>query len=150
MKKCTKCKVEKVFGEFYKNRGKPDGLMVRCIECCREYNRSVDRKEAWANYQKTEKGKATKRKYQQSVKGRVCASGYRSKYPYKTKAHDKVKCAIRSGVLVRPDRCFLCLKVCHPHAHHCDYNKPLDIMWLCKQCHVDWHKENEAIPHKDA
>lgn len=24
--------------------------------------------------------------------------------------------------------------------HHHDYGRPLDVQWLCRTCHIDWHK----------
>lgn len=59
------------------------------------------------------------------------------------KAYSKVRNAIKYGVLVRPDICERCGK--DPgkasdgrskiHAHHHDYDKPLDVEWLCAKCH---------------
>lgn len=54
-------------------------------------------------------------------------------------AHLSVRAAILCGILVRPKKCSDCGKRCHPHAHHPDYSKPLDVLWLCHACHVEAH-----------
>lgn len=33
--------------------------------------------------------------------------------------------------------------------HHCDYNKPIEIIILCDKCHNNWHKNNKAVERKD-
>jgi len=53
--------------------------------------------------------------------------------------------AIERGILVRPEQCSNCGKKCKPQAHHDDYNKLLEVRWLCPQCHADWHGEHEPI-----
>src|SRR5208282_918645 len=58
-------------------------------------------------------------------------------------AYRKVKLAIKSGRLVRPDKCGKCGCPDKPgsdgrttiHAHHHDYSKPLEVEWLCAKCH---------------
>lgn len=53
-----------------------------------------------------------------------------------------VKCALRDGRLIRPDYCSQCKKMRSVVAHHDDYAKPLDVRWLCRQCHQNWHELN--------
>ncbi|EGY9227129.1 single-stranded DNA-binding protein [Escherichia coli] len=52
---------------------------------------------------------------------------------------------LRDGKLIRPPQCECCGSECKPQAHHCDYSKPTDVMWLCKSCHVEWYKHNKPI-----
>ena len=44
MKTCYKCKEEKPFSDFYKNRTKKDGLCNECKICVKEYNKSYYKK----------------------------------------------------------------------------------------------------------
>lgn len=64
--------------------------------------------------------------------------------------------ALRNGSLLNPNKCDLC--GCNNtfidgrsgiQAHHCDYDKPLDVMWLCHKCHHEWHDNNNAINQVD-
>lgn len=65
---------------------------------------------------------------------------YRENNPKKYKAHSLVGSAIRSGKL-SPEPCEVCGDV-KVHGHHCDYDKPLDVMWLCAEHHALWHRLN--------
>lgn len=50
--------------------------------------------------------------------------------------------AKRIGLLSPALLCEDCGKEVVVEAHHKDYNKPLDVEWLCKGCHSAWHKKN--------
>ena len=54
-------------------------------------------------------------------------------------AHQIVKAALRNGVIKR-QKCEHCDKL--GDAHHEDYTKPLEIMWLCRSHH---HKRHAVI-----
>lgn len=43
--------------------------------------------------------------------------------------------ALRNGELVRPKKCSKCGVVGRIDGHHEDYDKPLDVTWLCQGCH---------------
>ena len=69
------------------------------------------------------------------------------KYPKQFKAQWKAKKAVRYGRLLKQP-CRICKKLhgkeIKAEAHHCDYNKPLEIQWLCRIHHKAWHRVLEA------
>jgi len=71
-------------------------------------------------------------------------NAYRLRNPKKARATGKVHYAIKSGKLIRQP-CEVCSTTENIHAHHCDYDKPLDVMWLCQKHHSDWHKNHGEI-----
>lgn len=62
----------------------------------------------------------------------------------KISARDKLLRAIKNGIVYRPGECSACGLECTPEGHHIDYEKPLDVVWLCKKCHTDTHHLNEG------
>ena len=62
----------------------------------------------------------------------------------KYQARFSVTTALRSGKIVKPEKCSKCEKVTSKlEAHHEDYDKPLDVMWMCRTCHVKHEKQKE-------
>lgn len=60
----------------------------------------------------------------------------------KALARKKLLNSIYNGKTIRPNNCSKCGVDCIPHGHHEDYSKPLDVIWLCRKCHVSVHAEN--------
>lgn len=69
------------------------------------------------------------------------------------RAHDIVEKAVAAGRLSRPHVCESCGGDGRAYrdgrapiqAHHDDYNRPLDVRWLCQPCHHEWHRTNTAV-----
>lgn len=67
-------------------------------------------------------------------------------------AQNVLEHAIESGEVIRAERCQQCGSSdkfrdgrTAIQGHHTDYNKPLEVMWLCQRCHHEWHKHNKPI-----
>jgi hypothetical protein len=66
------------------------------------------------------------------------AKKYRKANPQKQRARDAAMAAIKSGALIRLP-CADCGCSSEIQAHHADYSKPLDVIWLCRTCHNRRH-----------
>ena len=151
-KKCFKCGAVKPIEEFYRHPQMHDGHVNKCKECnkrdvrqnrsknaeyYRDYDRArannPDRVSARKNYAQTEPGKESQRRSH---------NRWKSRNPIKRAANVILGNALRDGRIVRPNACQNCESVSRLHGHHDDYAKPLEVRWLCPQCHNDWHKEN--------
>lgn len=60
-----------------------------------------------------------------------------------------VVAAIKKGI-IKPSPCEECGALNSGkqpiHAHHDNYNFPLQVRWLCASCHHEWHKHHRPIP----
>jgi len=69
------------------------------------------------------------------------------KNPTRVHIRQVVYYAIKSGILTRPNICESCGREnCVIEAHHTDYSKPLEVKWLCRQCHriADRARQSES------
>ncbi len=61
----------------------------------------------------------------------------RRKDPEKDSARRRVSRAVKNGELKRKP-CEVCGSF-YSQAHHEDYSKPLDVIWLCRKHHLELH-----------
>ena len=104
------------------------------IEKRREYSRK--NKEKQKEYHKKYKEKNVE-KYNAIVRKNMQRD--RQRHPEKHRARKILFCALRTGFMTKPEQCSRCLKECKPEGHHPDYSKPLEVIWLCRECHNKEH-----------
>lgn len=81
--------------------------------------------------------------YADPAKQRAAQAKAREKWRIKAekryKAQQAVKNALKSGKLIRWPGCAACKRKRNLEAHHYDYDRPLDVTWLCIKCHKAAH-----------
>lgn len=142
---CRRCLVEKPVLDFHPVV-KKGTLHSRCKPCrnidaaesflrnhavylarARERNKTPERREAEKRRNSTPEGKLRRQAtYQRQY----------AVHPERRKARIAVTSAIGCGRL-HPGPCMVCGE--KAEAHHPDYSRPLDIVWLCKSHHVEVH-----------
>ena len=140
---CKTCNIEKPAGDFYvSNKHRCKECVCASVRAHRQANlervRAYDkmrssmphRVAARVEYIKTPAGIKS---HEASVKR------WAANHPKRRKASHIVSNAIRDGKLIRWPVCALPECDRKPHAHHPDYDRPLDVVWLCPKHHKQAH-----------
>jgi flagellar biosynthesis GTPase FlhF len=69
------------------------------------------------------------------------ATRHRKNNPEKYDARQKVFWAVKLGFIKPKESCEICMKICKTQAHHIDYLRPLDVLWVCFACHREIHNK---------
>ncbi len=144
MKKCFKCGDIKPTDDFYRHPSMKDGRLNKCKKCAcldafiqRRTDSSINERERARSRQPH---RVALRK---SITKKWSLANKRARH-----AHSAVAYALRSGKL-RKTPCAMCGKEKNIHAHHQDYSKPLDVVWLCTQCHRRLHAVFPALANSE-
>ena len=134
LKECFKCLESKPLSEFYKHPQMADGHLGKCKDCTKKdvkqsYLDNIDARKAYEQERSKSKERVEK------VLGYQINRRLRS--PEKFVARSAVSNALRDGRITRKP----CESCGDPdtQAHHPDYSKPLEVNWLCFQCHRKLH-----------
>lgn len=175
-RKCSKCQETKNIEEFSKDKRNHAGRSYECYECHRKrnqeyykrmpgevYQRKLQRREEYGKIHRVElnkrtrerkagnpeKTKETAKRYREAHKEemRQYSDKWREKNWKKVLAQSKVQDHLNRGNIVKPSECPICKSADYRiEAHHNDYDKPLEVMWLCQKCHMAIHQRiNEEI-----
>lgn len=166
MKRCSKCKESKELSEFSRDRTKSDGYYSSCKICLHKVNQAYRdkskakialknkqyslahperiRKASREWYQRNRDLAKERRKYIPEVAKRNNQERYLMN-PEKIKARVAVYHAVKKGKLIKPSNCSNCTLSTKLQAHHPDYEKRLDVEWLCGNCHGLRHRKDGVL-----
>ncbi len=175
LKVCRQCNNPKPISLFRKDKRNKNGAGSPCIECYGKYLANPEVKETsnlrckkWYEDHKDEvsqkmrgnpqkilydrerklKVKEKTREYNKNyyLKNREKVLALAKKYKQKNQARWKLRDMVRRGKIEPPVDCQNCKqKQKRIEAHHTDYSKPLDVLWLCVSCHKKEHYKYKDI-----
>jgi len=136
MKNCFKCNTVKPLSEFYTHPRMADGHVNKCKECYKNDSTANRNK----NIEKVRAYDRARSKEPERIKAVTeITRAWRAEDSRRTLAHSSVARAMRRGELVQHPCCRCGAE--KTVAHHEDYDKPLEVVWLCQPCHKQRHKE---------
>lgn len=147
-KKCFKCGKVKDISNFYKHKEMKDGYLNKCKDCAKKdvsenYFKKEDKYKKYDQIRNQKRKKYIKLKSEEyQIKNKVKTNSYKKKWAEKNHlkraAHIIIGNLLRDGKLTRGP-CQICKTMENIEAHHFDYAKPFDVIWLCKEHHQKVH-----------
>ena len=154
-KLCRRCNTVKPASMFSVRKKTKDGLQSECKSCISDrYKENRDairerQKETWQRYADENGEKLKEKNRVRRIATVQQASAYReaykAKYAPKVNAKNVVWSHLLTGRLQKMP-CEICADPVSD-AHHDDYAKPLEIRWLCRRHHAQWHAKHGAAPN---
>lgn len=133
MKVCFKCGIKKEMKEFYKHKAMSDGHLNKCKQCTkRDVRIHRANTESVREYDRTRAKFPHRKEHAKRIQAKWISENRDG-----ARAHVKVRRAVKSG-LIKKMPCEICGAE-RVHAHHKDYSKPLDVIWLCPRHHHKMH-----------
>lgn len=141
-KTCSKCRRELRLKDFQKDASRRDGYSNQCRACIRvrlklHYLRDPAAKSAQVSRLKATIARMSEEGDYAELR-RVCTRKRIAANPEKYAAAARVRYAVKTGKLKRLP-CEVCGSTTWVDAHHDDYSKPLDVIWLCRTHHSERH-----------
>ena len=133
IKRCFKCLCEKSIDDFYKHQKMNDGRLGKCKECTKaDANKHrLEKIEEIRSYDRMRAAMPHRIALNKSITQR-----WKLKYPERRSAQLALGNAVRNGSVAKQP-CWVCgMKA---QAHHPDYSRPLDVVWLCAPHHGQTH-----------
>ena len=130
MRICNKCGQDKPLTDFHRNKSRPLGREYFCKEC----QKLKDKKREKRFY----------RDYSESTKKKIRLWKRRDYWinRHKYVAREMVKALVKTGEIKKqPCKCGNPKSM----AHHPDYAKPLEVVWLCHKHHYEEHQKIKKI-----
>jgi hypothetical protein len=134
-KRCFRCLSQKPIEAFYKHAQMGDGRLGKCKDCTKADSTA----HRMANLEKIRAYDLRRASQPHRVANRLrIVKEYTTRFPKRKAANTAVSNAVRDGRLQKQP-CWSCGN--SAVAHHPDYDRPLEVVWLC-QAH---HKQAHAI-----
>jgi hypothetical protein len=134
-KTCFKCGEIQPIESFYKHPMMADGHLGKCKTCTKKDVRAYYRANPQGHRAYEKRREQTPERKAQKIEAQ---RRHRAKHSVQSKARSITQHALNAGLLV-PAPCVGCATTERIEAHHEDYYKPLEVVWLCFSCHRKKH-----------